>query len=350
MAQLIFFSFLILSLQVKALSLEYLAEATLSNQTIFEKTKIGGLSSLYYSEEEKELYALSNDQGTFNKPRFYKFSLSLKKGEMKLEPKAIYFLKSRDPKTLKLSLSNLQAMAPLPWGNFLISSFGNNNGKPRIVPQILDVKPNGEVVREFPIPNNFIPEKSGWQNNAGFKGLAAGPSKSFLIAAMAKPLAQDLKVADQFKDPNLGQAGWVRFLRYEMPEAWVIRSTREYKYPLDATMEGGGVSQVLLLDEHRMLVMERSVLTSAKTDLEFQVRIFLVDLSLAGKTPVLQKTLVLDLVRALSQMKSPQKVENYEGMTLGPSLEGGQKTLLLVSDDNFVRKQRTHFVAFAIKD
>jgi hypothetical protein len=44
------------------------------------------------------------------------------------------------------------------------------------------------------------------------------------------------------------------------------------------------------------------------------------------------------------------KIDNFEGMTLGPKLSDGRRTLILVSDDNFVREQKTQFLLFAIKE
>jgi hypothetical protein len=42
-------------------------------------------------------------------------------------------------------------------------------------------------------------------------------------------------------------------------------------------------------------------------------------------------------------------VDNVEGMTWGPKLRTGERTLLLVSDDNFSATQVTQVVALAIR-
>ncbi|MEU5535805.1 esterase-like activity of phytase family protein [Streptomyces sp. NPDC020362] len=42
-------------------------------------------------------------------------------------------------------------------------------------------------------------------------------------------------------------------------------------------------------------------------------------------------------------------VDNTEGMTWGPTLPGGERTLLLVSDDNFAEDEVTQIVALGIR-
>ena len=42
-------------------------------------------------------------------------------------------------------------------------------------------------------------------------------------------------------------------------------------------------------------------------------------------------------------------LDNVEGMTFGPDLPDGRRTLVLVSDDNFSESQVTQFLAFALE-
>jgi hypothetical protein len=67
--------------------------------------------------------------------------------------------------------------------------------------------------------------------------------------------------------------------------------------------------------------------------------------------PLLPKRLVLDLDEILPQLEPGQQtLDNLEGMTFGPRLPSGERTLLLVSDDNFSEHQRTTFLAFRIRE
>jgi len=55
-----------------------------------------------------------------------------------------------------------------------------------------------------------------------------------------------------------------------------------------------------------------------------------------------EKTLLLDL----DTLGLP--LDNVEGMTLGPRLPDGRRSLLLVSDNNFAPGQFTQFLLFAL--
>jgi len=53
-----------------------------------------------------------------------------------------------------------------------------------------------------------------------------------------------------------------------------------------------------------------------------------------------------DFIPSLS--KDFQSLDNIEGITFGPKLTNGHDTIILVSDNNFSKKQRTQFLAFEI--
>jgi hypothetical protein len=84
------------------------------------------------------------------------------------------------------------------------------------------------------------------------------------------------------------------------------------------------------------------------------IRIYLVDISgatdisdidsLQGAefTPV-SKTLVLNLDDA-----GLEHVDNIEAITWGPTLENGNASIVLVSDNNFSEEQVTQFLAFEV--
>jgi hypothetical protein len=67
--------------------------------------------------------------------------------------------------------------------------------------------------------------------------------------------------------------------------------------------------------------------------------------SIAGRkiTPVTKKLLV-----DLDTLGLP-KVDNVEGVTWGPTLPDGERTLLLVSDNNFSASQITQVIALAVR-
>ncbi|MEF9886906.1 esterase-like activity of phytase family protein [Streptomyces sp. P9-A4] len=67
--------------------------------------------------------------------------------------------------------------------------------------------------------------------------------------------------------------------------------------------------------------------------------------SLAGQKVVpMRKKLVADF-----HDLGLSTVDNTEGMTWGPTLPGGERTLLLASDDNFAQEEVTQIVALVLR-
>jgi len=105
----------------------------------------------------------------------------------------------------------------------------------------------------------------------------------------------------------------------------------------------------LLVVERAYLLKDDSVSGNRKVDANV-VRLFLTDCSMA--TNVLNykelqqyvtcgKTLLADLSDFLGDA-----VDNIEGITIGPTVSRGDRLLVLVSDNNFSRSQKTQFLFF----
>ncbi len=343
-----------------AVELKYLNQTTIAHKMKFQKTSIGGLSGLIWDSEG--LTAVCDDRGNVNEPRFYQFTAKVSEKEFSVQPKAVTFLtfnkgplahQSTKSKASEFSkVIDMEAIALAPWGDFLVSNEGDMNHKPRLNPQILSVKPDGEIQREFLLPSKFLAEisgeqKKGMQNNLAFEAFAANPNGKQWLAGAEGALLQDAR-------------GYSRFLELTMPEPFVLKPGKEWAYPLGAGEAlVRGVSDFVFLDEKHLLVLERA-LTVGKEGLGFEVEIYLVDLSqgsdisdlekipkegLPANIKPLEKKLVLNLKTLTDQLG---KLENYEGMTIGPKLSSGQRTLILVSDDNFMRDLRTKFLLFSI--
>jgi hypothetical protein len=111
-----------------------------------------------------------------------------------------------------------------------------------------------------------------------------------------------------------------------------------------------GLVEILSLDEKRFLAVERAF----STGIGNTIRLFLADLSRASNVrrldsiagvPIrtVRKELLFD-VDALGIT-----LDNIEGITFGPRLRTGERTLILVSDNNFSATQFTQFLAFAVR-
>ncbi len=113
-----------------------------------------------------------------------------------------------------------------------------------------------------------------------------------------------------------------------------------------------GLVELLALGEDQLLAMERSysdgagnsirlfvISTRGATDVRRLKR--LSSRRAAGYAPVAKRPL-LDL----GSLGIP--LDNLEGMTFGPPLADGRRTLVLISDDNFSTDQKTQVLAFAV--
>ena len=94
---------------------------------------------------------------------------------------------------------------------------------------------------------------------------------------------------------------------------------------------------MLPLGKKRLITMERSFSVGAPGTGN-KIKLYVTELK---KDVTTQKTLLLNL----DALGIP--LDNVEGMAFGPRLRHGERTLLLVSDNNFAASQFTQFLLFA---
>jgi hypothetical protein len=169
---------------------------------------------------------------------------------------------------------------------------------------------------------------------------------------MEAPLYQDGPV------PTPGTGAMTRLLRYDRNG----RVAGQVAYPLDpipATPAAGknadnGLSELLALDDRRLLVLERAGVQGADDTYRNFIRLYEADLQdatdvngtaslAAGGFVAARKRLVLDL-----NTLGLAKLDNIEGMAWGPLLANGNRSLVMVSDNNFNGTQITQLLAFEV--
>ncbi len=190
----------------------------------------------------------------------------------------------------------------------------------------------------------------GPQENLAFEGLSFAADGSSLWLAMEGPLYQDGENA------TAEQGATVRFTNIDRSG----NVLGQYAYPIDpipvvpAGFGLNGVTEILAIDQDRILVIERASSEDENGIYTNFIKIYEADVrgatnvqdvaSLAGAdfTPI-SKRLVLDLNAA-----GVDPIDNIEGITWGPPLANGNRTLLLVSDDNFNETLVTEFIALEV--
>jgi len=332
-------------------SLEFGGQVILPTGTTFAGTQVGGLSGIQYAGRGT-FYSLSDDPSQFGPARFYKLRADI--GDGRLTPGDITFL---DVTTLKQPDGTLFPTASLdpegfaltPDHKVIVTSEGFATRG--IDPWIRKFRFDGSHHSSLPVPDQFLlgPGK-GVRQNLGFE--TAAFSKKRLWTGSEGALTQDGPAA------SLTERSPARLLRYDKKG----RPVRQYLYFTETIAEPpvpptnfavNGLVELLPLDKHSFLAMERSFSVGAPGTGN-KIKLFRVDLkgaddisrfsSLAGLFGVVdpvQKTLLLNL----DVLGLP--LDNLEGMTFGPTLRDGRRTLLLVSDNNFAATQFTQFLLFA---
>lgn len=262
-----------------------------------------------------------------------------------------------------------EAITVLPDGHFLVASEGTTR-EPRLPPSVAEYGAYGQFVRRLAIPEHYVPEPTGTltrgaRGNAGFESLTLSPDGARLFTASETALIQDGATA------TFENGSRTRILEFRKRDD-TFEPAREFVYDIEAVdkppykpgLSINGLVDLLAINRTTLLALERGYVEDAgKTGPSVnRVRLYRITLdgatdvsrlpSLQGQTGIVpvSKTLLLDLSKmpGLSPDLAPS-LDNFEGMTFGPALAGGNASLLLVSDDNFSKSQRTWFLLFAIK-
>ena len=249
--------------------------------------------------------------------------------------------------------SDLEAIVSLPGGGFLIGEEGHRVRETGAVwqPAILHVTPDAIVTSVIEYPEEFqITEdhKTGLRDNQGFESLAITPSGR-IIAGLEQPLIQDGTVTFDRGAPG-------RLIEFERSGS-TFKPGRQWRYMISPTpyienfeqtcSDGeNGLVELLALSETSLISMERACLVTR--DGQFvanAVQLFAVEL--VGTDA--RKRLLLDFDSVAPRLSSAlTRLENFEGLAFGPVING-VPTLLVVSDDNFRKTQKTAFLLFGMK-
>lgn len=323
---------------------------------------MGGLSGLAPGTSANELFAIADAQIG---GRIYRFSLDGLPGSLTVSPIKLVPLQLGPD----AGQPDHEALARLPSGNFLVATEGTGR-EPRRPPSIEEHGRHGDFVRTLPLRDRYVPERTGpltrgARGNAGFESLTLTADARHLFTATETALLQDGAPA------NFEHGARARLLEY-VRSGDSYKPGKEFAYDIDPLDEPPfkpgfsicGLVELLALNRTSLLAMERGYVENAEhpgTGVN-RIRIYKISLERATDVSRLEslkdrpdivpaaKTLVLDLSRTpgLSPDLEPS-LDNFEGMSFGPRLPDGRRTLVIVSDDNFSKAQRTWFLVFAIQ-
>ena len=337
--------------------LRLIGETRLPHKMQYQNSTVGGLSGIDFDAASGIVYLLSDDGGSQSPPRFYTARLAMttdKLGdlEFKVELTGVTYLQgltSPDPEAIRWHAPS-QSLLWTSEGNALLLA----------PPSLQQTRRDGTLVRTFELPAmlGFGP-LSGSRINKTLEGLSITPDGQFAWLAMEAALRQD------GPEPTLqAPGGPCRFTQMDIATGKAVRQIAYVpdaipRAPAPATADAdNGVVEVLMLDAHRMLVLERAYMAGLGDKDRNALRLYAIDtrqgsdtLNLTALKPGNHTPAPKTLVADFASFPALSRLDNTEGMCWGPNLPGldgkpGKRTLLFVSDDNFNPRQITQFLAF----
>ncbi|MEM1206568.1 MAG: esterase-like activity of phytase family protein [Acidobacteriota bacterium] len=307
-------------------------------QTVrYKGTVPGGLSGIEYDAESGRYLVISDDPATPDRggARFYTVELDFDADGVDgyrftsvrtlLRPDGTPFPEGGvDPESIRI----------LPSGNLLWTSEGFE--RDLIDPFVREMTPDGRYVRDLEIPDRFRPTAdpaNGSRHNLVFESLTLTPDGRWAVTATEGALRQDGPEAT----PTNGSLSRVLFLDLDTG-----RPGAEYVYPNDPVRDAtdgfslNGLVELLALTDHTFLALERSF----SAGFGHSVVLHHYDVSKATDVSKLDSLVDADVTFGEKSLVSDLgdfglKLDNLEGITFGPHLENGNRSLVIVSDDNF---------------
>jgi hypothetical protein len=189
------------------------------------------------------------------------------------------------------------------------------------------------------------------------EGLAISPDGLTLFGLMQNALLQDNGLSPGTVD-RLGLNA--RLVRYDV----LTGETKEYVYVMEAINRGQGANDLLAINDHEFLVVERDNRSNLQTPPQAPTRKKIWKIDITGATDVsniaslpagalpagvvpVQKTLFIDLLDADFGLV-PTIPEKIEALVWGPDLPDGRHVLYVVSDNDLNPALATQIYAFAI--
>ncbi|HKA21533.1 MAG TPA: esterase-like activity of phytase family protein [Blastocatellia bacterium] len=237
-------------------------------------------------------------------------------------------------------------------------------------PSVIEFDSQGNFVRRVRVPSKFfishpsadptqelLGNTSGRQANRGMEGLAISPDGMTLFGIMQNALLQDSGLNPGTTD-RLGLNN--RILQMDL----LTGVTREYVYVLGAINRGQGVSEILAINSHEFLVIERDNRSNLQIPPQAPTRKSIYKIDIAGATDVsgiaslpagllpagvvpVTKTLFINLLDPDFNL-APTIAEKIEGLAWGPDLPDGRHVLYVVSDNDLSPTLATQIYSFAI--
>ena len=333
---------------------------------LFNGTTVGGLSGIDYDSAKGVYYLISDDRSAINAARYYTAKVFF--NEKKIDSVVFIYVTTLlqangksypnskqdpshtpDPEALRYNPITHQ----MTW-----TSEGERivRGKDTVLenPAITIMSPGGKYLDTFPLPANLLMHatENGPRQNGVLEGMSFANHFKTLYVNVEEPLYEDGPRAD-----IMANNAWIRIFQFDVASK---KNTAQYAYQLDPVaypstpadaFKVNGIPDILSIGNNRLLVLERSFSTGR---LPCTIKIFLTDLN--GASDIKNNISLKELPAAKPATKKlllnmdalGMYIDNVEGITFGPNLPNGHRTLLLVADNNFSVFEKTQFFLFEV--
>jgi hypothetical protein len=352
-------------------SVTYLDQQTIPNNAPVAgnpSTTLNGLSGITYAGNDT--YYVIPDNAATGDAKFHTFTIKIQGNQLQVTPIATTYLKNATGTGISAQALDNEGVALTKDGRLWISSEGYVTRSPVVNPSIqqFSVK-TGQQSGTLPIDAKFKVtyntngnQLTGIKSNRGFEGLTLTPDHRYLAAMTESAIISDGSqklLKNTLTNPNEFKRS--RLVRYDL----TTQTSQEFLYnaetiPVNIFAPGlTAVSEILAIDStgDRYLALERTYVQSNPA--VFSGRIYEFDLK--GATDIrTQKASVAGIVPAKKQLvfdfaNLKTKIPNLEAMTWGPTLPNGQRSLIVMSDNNYSPSSptgptvnRTQFFLFGI--
>jgi 3-phytase/alkaline phosphatase D len=339
--------------------LTYLGEAIIAPEPeVSGDPGVGGLSAIFHAGGDT-YYAISDDRGLHGPARYYVLNIDLSDGHLDDGDALVTGwrpLLDPDGRPLRANTYDLEGLVAYDQTLFVASEGDTTAG---VEPFVAVFDAEGRLMEPLGLPPGFETgddRSTGVRNNLAFESLAITPNGRYLFTGTESALLQDGPEAT----PAAGTMS--RLLRFDRIHGVF---DAEFAYPIEPVhatsaipggLEVNGLSELLAFSGEHLLALERSFVAGALP--QHSIKLF--DVCLADATDVSAIASLAHTETAVTPASKrligdiadlAPRLDNLEGMTLGPTLPSGEQTLIFISDDNFSpQHQITQVLAFALAD
>lgn len=347
--------------------IRFLGEYDVPYAQKFKGTTIGGLSGIDYDKADNIYYLISDDRSNVNPARFYTAKIFIHKNGIDsvsfvdvhslLQSNGEVYPNSKqdpyhtpDPESIRYDAVTKQIF----W-----TSEGERIVRPGNIvlenPAVTIADKNGKYIDTFALPENMHMRatENGPRQNGVFEGMTFSSDHKYLFVNVEEPIYED--------GPRAGindSTAWIRINKFDIatkqPIAQYAYQIEPVAYPPNPpeAFKINGVPDIYWVGNNKLIVIERSFSTGR---IPCTIRVFLADLNDA--TDIINtKSLVNEPAakpvskKLLLNMDNLHRyTDNIEGVTFGPLLPNGHRSLIFVSDDNFSGFERTQFLLFEVE-